>query len=93
MKISESSGKLLETHHLVYSEMMSWMLGQGIFIIKFEINNSIVLAQSSMMILTKNSKMGSKNAKRPIKPSKTRPEIISTGFWLFSDIDVFIFKD
>ncbi|MBK8349107.1 MAG: T9SS type A sorting domain-containing protein [Saprospiraceae bacterium] len=29
MKISDASGKLLETHHLMYSGLMTWRLGEG----------------------------------------------------------------
>ncbi|MBK9745045.1 MAG: endonuclease [Saprospiraceae bacterium] len=35
MSISDHSGKLLETHHLMYSGVMSWRLGKGIWIINF----------------------------------------------------------
>ena len=40
MKILDQSGKLLETHHLMYSGLMSWRLGQGIWAIYFHIPNS-----------------------------------------------------
>jgi hypothetical protein len=33
MSISDQNGKLHETHHLVYSGLMSWRLGEGIYII------------------------------------------------------------
>jgi len=35
MKISDPSGKLIETHHLMYSGLMSWRLGKGIWEITF----------------------------------------------------------
>lgn len=39
MKISTTSGKLLETHHLMYSGLMSWRLGQGIWKISIYIQD------------------------------------------------------
>ncbi len=39
LKISDFSGKLLETHHLMYSGLMNWRLGRGIFLLTFEMNN------------------------------------------------------
>jgi Endonuclease I len=39
MKISNQSGMLLETHHLMYSGLMSWRLGKGIWNLKLEISN------------------------------------------------------
>ena len=39
MKISDQSGKLLETHHLVYSGLISWRLGSGIWRISFQIQD------------------------------------------------------
>ena len=35
MKISNQSGKLLETHHLMYTGLMSWRLGLGIWKVTF----------------------------------------------------------
>lgn len=35
MKISNQSGKLIETHHLMYSGLMSWRLGKGIWKVTF----------------------------------------------------------
>ena len=35
MKISDTSGKLLATHHLVYSGLMSWRLEKGVFTLNF----------------------------------------------------------
>jgi hypothetical protein len=43
MKISNQAGKLTETHHLMYSGLMSWRLASGIYRIKIEIPNSSVL--------------------------------------------------
>jgi len=43
MKIYKDSGKLIETHHLMYSGLMSWRLTSGIYKIKIEIPNSSVL--------------------------------------------------
>ncbi len=40
LKISDQSGKLLETHHLMYSGVMSWRLGKGIWNLAFEISNN-----------------------------------------------------
>jgi Endonuclease I len=39
MKISDQSGKLIETHHLMYSGLMSWRLGKGIWNLTLEISN------------------------------------------------------
>jgi hypothetical protein len=35
MKIFKAAGKLLETHHLMYSGLMSWRLGKGIWKMTF----------------------------------------------------------
>ncbi|HMU05786.1 MAG TPA: endonuclease, partial [Saprospiraceae bacterium] len=49
MKISTASGKLLETHHLMYSGLMSWRLGKGIWKMtlvteqNFEVTNMIIV--------------------------------------------------
>ena len=42
MKISDQAGKLLETHHLMYSGLMSWRLGNGIWKVTFEVGNKIL---------------------------------------------------
>ena len=39
MKISTVSGNLMETHHLVYSGLMSWRLNEGLYSISFNIEN------------------------------------------------------
>lgn len=41
MKISDQTGKLLGTHHLMYSGLMSWRLGKGLYILNFTIYKSI----------------------------------------------------
>ena len=41
MKISDESGKLLETHHLMYSGLMSWRLGNGIWKIELLIKDNL----------------------------------------------------
>lgn len=41
MKIYKDSGKLFETHHLMYSGLMSWKLGKGIWKVKFGSNDTI----------------------------------------------------
>ncbi|MGB4840866.1 MAG: endonuclease [Saprospiraceae bacterium] len=38
MKISDQSGKHLETHHLMYSGLMSWRLVDGVWQIYLELN-------------------------------------------------------
>jgi len=50
LKISDQLGKLLETHHLMYSGLMTWRLGKGIFILQFELNNSIVHSKSIIIL-------------------------------------------
>ena len=40
MKISNQSGKPLETHHLMYSGLISWRLGEGIYTFNFELHNA-----------------------------------------------------
>ncbi len=40
MKISTASGKLLETHHLMYSGLMSWRLNPGIYFINLILSNN-----------------------------------------------------
>jgi len=40
MKISDQSGKLLETHHLVYSGLLSWRLGEGVWKLEVVIDDS-----------------------------------------------------
>ena len=40
MKISNASSKLIETHYLMYSGLMTWRLGKGIWKISFNIQNS-----------------------------------------------------
>jgi Endonuclease I len=38
MKISDQSGKHIETHHLMYSGLMTWRLGKGVWNLNFEVN-------------------------------------------------------
>jgi len=40
LKISDQSGKLLETHHLVYSGLLSWRLGEGVWKLEVVIDDS-----------------------------------------------------
>lgn len=40
MKIYKESGKILETHHLMYSGLISWRLNPGIWTLYFELQNS-----------------------------------------------------
>ncbi len=39
MKIFNESGKLLETHHLMYSGLMGWRLGKGIYTLNIQLIN------------------------------------------------------
>jgi len=39
LKISDPSGKFLETHHLMYSGLMTWRLGVGIWKISFQVQD------------------------------------------------------
>ena len=43
MKISNQSGMLIETHHLMYSGLMSWRLDEGIHILNFLLLNNTEL--------------------------------------------------
>jgi hypothetical protein len=49
MKIYEQSGKLLETHHLMYSGLMSWRLESGIYIVSFYFN-SLLLIEMKLLV-------------------------------------------
>ena len=40
MKIYDQSGKFLETHHLMYSGLISWRLGEGFYTFNFELQNA-----------------------------------------------------
>ncbi|MFZ1559792.1 MAG: endonuclease [Saprospiraceae bacterium] len=46
LKISDQSGKLLETHHLMYSGLMSWRLSTGIFTIEISLSNNQIIKQN-----------------------------------------------
>ncbi|MBK8370411.1 MAG: endonuclease [Saprospiraceae bacterium] len=41
LKISDASGKLHETHHLMYSGLMSWRLVEGLYILNLLLTPSI----------------------------------------------------
>ena len=43
MKISDQSGKLLETHYLMYSGLITWRLEEGIYILNFSLLNNTEL--------------------------------------------------
>jgi serine/threonine-protein kinase HipA len=47
MKISDQSEKLLETHHLMYSGLMSWRLSTGLYNLNFNLDS---LAQDAKII-------------------------------------------
>jgi hypothetical protein len=49
MKISDQSGKLLETHHLMYSGLISWRLGRGIWRISLEFNSDLSIVTTIMI--------------------------------------------
>ncbi len=51
MKISDQSGKLLETHHLMYSGLMSWRLSDGIFIINFNLVTLITTLELEKILM------------------------------------------
>ena len=46
MKISNTTCKLLETHHLMYFGLMSWRLSEGIFTIEISLSNNQILKQN-----------------------------------------------
>jgi len=46
MTISNSSGKMVETNHLMYSGLMSWRLSEGIFIFEILIPNNPIIKQT-----------------------------------------------
>jgi hypothetical protein len=50
MKISDSTGKHLETHHLMYSGLMTWRLGKGIFDIEMKLENGQVLWKKVLVL-------------------------------------------
>ena len=53
MKISDASGKLLETHHLVYSGLMSWRLSEGIYTINFKLDTLISTVEREETLIIK----------------------------------------
>ena len=54
MKISDPSGKLLEIHHLMYSGLMSWRLGTGIWNMSFTLENSNDIIITKTIIINSN---------------------------------------
>jgi len=52
MKISDASGKLIETHHLMYSGLMSWRLSEGIYTINFKLDTliSTIVIEKNLLI-------------------------------------------
>jgi hypothetical protein len=51
MEISDQFGKLLETHHLMYSGLMSWRLGPGLYKIDIVLNNSTVMPSEVLVLI------------------------------------------
>jgi hypothetical protein len=49
MRISNQSGKLLETHHLMYSGLMTWRLNKGIWKINMQLPESL---STDVLLLT-----------------------------------------
>lgn len=39
VKIYNALSKLIETHHLIYSGLMSWRLGKGVWNVEFSLRN------------------------------------------------------
>ncbi len=50
MKISSQSGKLLETHHLVYSGLMSWRFTSGIYDLTFLILDNQIITKKVLIV-------------------------------------------
>ena len=50
MKISDTSGKLMETHHLVYSGLMSWRLSKGVYDIELKLQTGQLLLQKVLVV-------------------------------------------
>jgi hypothetical protein len=50
MKISDASGKLLETHHLMYSGLMSWRLSTGIYNVELKLESGLVLMNKVLVM-------------------------------------------
>ena len=46
MKISDGSGRLIETHHFMYTALMSWRLSGGIFIFEILIPKNPIIKQT-----------------------------------------------
>jgi len=49
MKISDASGNLIETHHLMYSMLMSWRLNKGIWKIEFLLGQHVAFNKIIMI--------------------------------------------
>jgi len=50
MKISDTSGKLIETHHLMYSGLMSWRLSIGVYDIEMMLESGKVLFKKVLVM-------------------------------------------
>ncbi len=50
MKISDSSGKLLETHYLMYTGVMSWRLSQGVYDVELKLESGQLLWKKVLVI-------------------------------------------
>jgi hypothetical protein len=53
MKISDQSGKLLETHHLMYSGLMTWRLSEGIYTLNFKLDTLFSSFNTEKIIVIK----------------------------------------
>ena len=50
LKISDASGKINETHHLMYSGLMSWRLGKGIYDVELKLESGQVLMEKVLVL-------------------------------------------
>jgi len=50
MKVSDPSAKLHETHHLMYSGLMTWRLSEGVFTIEISLSNYQIIKQTIVVI-------------------------------------------
>lgn len=50
MKIHDQSGKLMETHHLMYTGLMSWRLGEGVWKLILEME---IVTQEMVLLVRK----------------------------------------
>jgi hypothetical protein len=53
MKISDQSGKLIETYHLMYSGLMTWRLIEGIYTINFKLDTLISTVEREVILMIK----------------------------------------